>query len=574
MLAWLAFLVMTVPVTLGILAWLERGTAPVGTLVAGVDVGGLREPEARAVLRAAAAERARRSIRLIAPGGHEETSGRELGATPELAPALERAFATGPVERLLRHVGIGDAKRIPLAYRLGPVRAATVANRIDATFGSLPRDGDVVVTADEIRVEPAAPGLAVDRGKLRRALRALPAEVGVPLEEAAPVVTTEEAEETAAEIQQLVSATRGVGYEDARATLFPSRLRSLVRTERVDGALRVRLDARGLLASLRPRLARFERAPRDASFAVNGARASVVPSRPGLTLDARRIATSLVGDPRSTVHRATFAVEPPTLTTAAAKKLRIEQLVSEFTTYYTCCPPRVTNIQRGAQIMDGTIIRPGARFSLNDVLGRRTTARGFVSAPQIFNGRLEDAVGGGVSQIATTMYNAAFFAGVQIVTHQPHEFYISRYPMGREATVSWGGPELIWRNDWPAGVLVKVSASSSSITVRLYSSKLGRRVTTTTSEPTAYTSPRTIVVSNSALPAGTRQTVQSSGPSGFLISYTRKVFRHGKVRRNERYVWRYKPENAIVEVGPPAPPRRPTPKRPERSSAEESPDTS
>jgi hypothetical protein len=102
----------------------------------------------------------------------------------------------------------------------------------------------------------------------------------------------------------------------------------------------------------------------------------------------------------------------------------------------------VTNIQRGAEIIDGTIVGPGERFSLNDVLGRRTIERGFVEAPQIYAGRLEDAVGGGVSQIATTTYNAAFFAGVQIVTHQPHEFYISRYPMGREATVSWGGPEL------------------------------------------------------------------------------------------------------------------------------------
>ena len=547
---------------LGIVAWLERGTAPVGTRVAGVDIGGLREPDARLTLRAAAAKRARRSIRLIAPGGEARTSGRELGAAAELQPALERAFDAGPVERLLRHVGIGEAEKIPLSYRLGPVRAATVANRIDAAFGTLPRDGDVVVAAGEVRVSPAEPGLAVDRGRLRRALRTLPPEVGVPLEEAAPVVSTDEAAKAAALIERLTSSARGVGYADGRATLFPSRLRALVRTKREDGALGVSLAPRELLVSLRPRLGRFERAPRDASFAVNGKSVSVVPARPGLALDVERIASSLVSDLRSTVHRATFEVRQPALTTAEAKSLRIKELVSEFTTYYTCCPPRVANIQRGVQIMDGTIIRPGGSFSLNDVLGKRTEERGFVSAPQIFNGRLEDAVGGGISQIATTTYNAAFFAGVQIVTHQPHEFYISRYPMGREATVSWGGPELIWRNDWPAGVLVKATATSSSITVRLYSSKLGRRVTTTMSEPTAFTSPRTIVVSNSLLAAGTTQTVQSAGPSGFLISYTRRVFRKGDLRRNERYVWRYKPENAIVEVGPPAPPRRPSPKRP------------
>ena len=114
------------------------------------------------------------------------------------------------------------------------------------------------------------------------------------------------------------------------------------------------------------------------------------------------------------------------------------------------------------QILDGMVVQPGGTFSLNEALGRRTEERGFVFAPQILAGRLEDAVGGGVSQISTTLYNAAFFAGLELIAHQPHEFYISRYPMGREATVSWGGPEMIFTNDWKAGLLIKVSAWSTA----------------------------------------------------------------------------------------------------------------
>ena len=110
-------------------------------------------------------------------------------------------------------------------------------------------------------------------------------------------------------------------------------------------------------------------------------------------------------------------------------------------------------------------------------------AKGFVSAPQIFNGRFEDAVGGGISQVATTLFNAAFFSGIKLVEHRAHQFYISRYPMGREATVSWGGPELIFRNDWPAAILMNLEATDSGITVRFFSTKLGRRVTTTTGKP-------------------------------------------------------------------------------------------
>ena len=555
---------------LGVVALVERNRVPVGTTVSGVDIGGMREGDAREALARAARERIRRPIRLLAPGGEQRTSGAELGASPDLDAALEAALDAGPFDRLARHLGLGEAPTIVLTYRLGPVRAAEVSNRIDREFGEEPRDGAVVVTPDAISVEPAATGIAVDRGAFRRALLSLPDEIGVPLVEAPPVVSTEEAASAAARIERLVEVERKVRFRDGEASLFPSRLRALVRTEPRNGELDVLLDPNGLRASLRPRLGRFEQAARDATFAVDGKRARVVPSRPGTELDVRRISASLTRNLESTVHLARFTVSRPAFTTEAANALGIRELVSEFTTYYTCCPPRVTNIQRGVEIMDGTIVLPGERFSLNEVLGKRTAERGFVSAPQIFNGRLEDAIGGGVSQIATTIYNAAFFAGVQIVTHQPHEFYISRYPMGREATVSWGGPELIWRNDWPAAILVKARADSDSITIQLYSSKLGRKVTTTSSEPTQYTAPRTITVRNRSLPPGTRNVVQSAGPSGFLITYTRKVFRNGKLRRNERYVWRYKAENAIVEVGPPAKPKpepKPKPSRPGSGTA-------
>ena len=164
-----------------------------------------------------------------------------------------------------------------------------------------------------------------------------------------------------------------------------------------------------------------------------------------------------------------------------------------------------------------------------------------------------DAIGGGVSQVATTFYNAAFFAGLELIAHTPHEFYISRYPMGREATVSWGGPELIFRNDWPAGILVKVIAGDTFITVQFYSSKLGRRVETETGEPYAYTSATTVRVYNPSLPPGTETTIQSGGITGFTVGYTRRVYRGDELTRDEDFLVRYLPENSIVEYGPALP---------------------
>ncbi len=113
------------------------------------------------------------------------------------------------------------------------------------------------------------------------------------------------------------------------------------------------------------------------------------------------------------------------------------------------------------------------------------------------------------------LYNGAFFAGLELVEHQPHSLYIDRYPLGREATISWGGPELIFRNDWPAAVLIKLDATSTSITVRLFSSRLGRRVETTTSPPDAH------------------------GGGGFSVRYTRRVYRDGRLIRDEVFNVRY-----------------------------------
>ena len=259
----------------------------------------------------------------------------------------------------------------------------------------------------------------------------------------------------------------------------------------------------------------------------------------------------------------------PERTTDEARALRITELVSAFTTPYNCCEPRVTNIQRAAEILNGTIIPAGGRFSLNEALGARTLDRGFVEAPQIAAGRLEDAVGGGVSQVSTTIYNAAFFAGLELVAHTPHQFYISRYPEGREATLSLGGPELIFVNDWDAAILISAEAGSNGITIRFFSSMLGRRVETETGPRRDIVQPRVRETVNRDLAPGEREVKQELGGAGFTVSYTRKVWDGDHLKRDEDFTWRYSPQDAFVEVGPKRKPGRRNPSRttPEKPSA-------
>ena len=545
-----AGIVVVAAVSVAGVAFFQRGTIPAGTTIGGVDVGGLTRAEAESTLTASVRARVGRPIRLLATGGEEFTSGNELGARPLLDGPLDEALDAGHVERLLRRVGIGDAKRIELLYRLGPVRAAKLANRLDQRFGEPPLDADLVVTDTGTTISPPAPGTRVDRAALRRGLGTLPAELGVALRTAPPAVGIEEARRAQRAVERLLDAPREVRFRDVGVSLPVATIRRLVVTEPRAGKLVVGLDPAALRTALEPGLGRFEVEPLSARFEVDGDVVRLVPSAPGRRLDGQRIAASLSGNLTARVHRAWFSVAGPSLTTKAAKQLRITELVSAFTTNYPCCAPRVTNIKRAAELLDGTVLLPGNEFSLNQALGERTEAKGFVTAPQIFNGRFEDAVGGGISQVATTLFNAAFFSGIKLVAHRAHQFYISRYPMGREATVSWGGPELIFRNDWPAAILIKVDATDTGITARFYSTKLGRRVATATGEPYDLTRPKTVTETNAELPRGARKIVQEAGDGGFKVDYTRRVFRDGKLIRNERYTHEYDAEDEIVEIGP------------------------
>jgi vancomycin resistance protein YoaR len=300
-----------------------------------------------------------------------------------------------------------------------------------------------------------------------------------------------------------------------RATVSREVMLDALRFPVEGGEIDVRLDPEVIAGAVAPAFAGVLTAPRPAGFAVAGGRVRVTASRDGRALDAATLARRLERRRGARPVRVAITAVPPSRTTAQARALRIREQVSEFRTPYTCCPPRVTNIRRAAEILDGTVVGPGGTFSLNEVLGERTTARGFVPAPQINAGELEDAVGGGVSQVSTTVFNAAFFAGMRIVTHMPHEFWISRYPPGREATISWGGPEMIFENDWDAGLLVTADADDSGITVRMYSSALGRRVATDT----------------------IGDAVEGTA---FSVAYTRRVWAGDRLKRDERFTWTYK----------------------------------
>src|SRR5205085_8239006 len=131
-----------------------------------------------------------------------------------------------------------------------------------------------------------------------------------------------------------------------------------------------------------------------------------------------------------------------------------------------------------AHLVDRHLIAPGKEFSFNRTTGERTAAKGFREAPVIINGELQTGLGGGVCQVSTTVFNAAYEAGLPITARTNHALYISHYPLGRDATVNYPDIDLKFVNDTGGWMLLRTYVGSSSLTVGLYGKPQHRRVET------------------------------------------------------------------------------------------------
>lgn len=518
MIAGLAMLVAVVAVVAFRLITAPDDRVPAGVSIAGVPVGGLSSDEAvRAVRARAVAPLGTVVLELPGEAGFPLTiPSSELGPLPRSRAAVDEAL-DGPslFGRILAEVGLARERDVPLRFRATPARARAVAADVATRVDTPARAATLAVKGGRVAVSPARAGRAVDTVRLTTILGRLPERATVPLTTVDPEVSDAQAEQARLRAERIAATPVVVRGGGRRSTLTRERLLAALRFTPAAGRIDVSLDPGVLADAVTPDFAGILRPAVSAGFAVQGTSVSVVPARDGRRLDADTLARRVERRTGSRPVAVPIVPETPARTTAQAKRMGIRERVSTFTTPHACCQPRVTNIQRAAEILDGTIIPAGATFSLNEALGERTRARGFVPAPQINAGELEDAVGGGVSQMGTTTFNAAFFAGLRLVVHTPHEFWITRYPPGREATISWGGPEMIVENDWPAAILMKVSDSGTALTVSMYSSKLGRRVTTTSEgDPVEGTA--------------------------FTMKVTRKVYRGSTLRHDDTFTWAYK----------------------------------
>ncbi len=473
-----------------------------GTSVAGVDLGGLSRNDATDRIRAMSPE----TVTLAAESGDFEVRAKQAGLELDLEATVDQAYDAG-------RTGLGaivggpavmfGERETGLAYEEVQTRKlrATI-DQISDEVDREPFSGALSTDPNTLEVTTKQPkaGVTVARSQAREVLLDAfeidRAQVELPVRRR-PAPDPAEVSAVKREAEVYLSAPLRIDTFGRPVNFSPGRIARILAIESAAGKGELRLGVEpgktdNLVASLAERR---DRQPRDArldtpasppvtlseqgdlTWSPKPGAAKVIKARSGRQIVRRKSASNVARAVRNGEHLARFPTEKTQPTVRSADAKGATSLIGTFTTAYSCCEPRVTNIQQMAATVDGTVINPGEQFSLNGIVGERTMAKGYKDAPTIGEGNeLIDTVGGGVSQFSTTAYNAAYFAGLQIDAHTPHSFYISRYPPGRESTLSFGSIDLLWTNDTGAPVVVRASAGDTSVTVSLYGDSGGRTV--------------------------------------------------------------------------------------------------
>ncbi|MFI6291975.1 VanW family protein [Nonomuraea sp. NPDC050790] len=520
------------------------GKVPPDTKVAGVDIGGLPPEEARSRLEAELGPRATRPIEVRAAGKKTKLEPAELGLSVDAAATVAAAMdgASTPVGVVRSLFG---SREIQPVVKVDEEALTARISALAKTVDRKPREGVVSYRGLEPRTSLPKQGVALDRAAAASAVRGAFLGEGGAVELVTktlpPAVPAKEVREVAATTARTaVAADFTVTSGGREATITRAEMAAGLSFTADGDTLKPVFDAEAVAAGLEKRLVEAGQLPRDAGFKIVSGRPKVVPARDGKGIVDEELgaAVSAAVAAGERTAEAPVKVTKARLTTEAAGKLGVKERVASYTSNHPCCAPRVTNIHTIADIVDGHVVKPGETFSLNGLVGKRDKARGFVEAPMILNGRFVNDVGGGVSQFATAMFNAVFFGGFEDVQHMPHMYYISRYPAGRESTVSYPQPDFRWKNDSKYGVLITTSYTSTSVTVQFWSTKRY--------DIESESSGRYNVKSFPTLSESGPECQPMSGVEGFTIDVWRIFKRDGKVLRKQKFTTVYQPEPKLT----------------------------
>ncbi len=554
-----------------------------------VELGGLNEDAARDAVSGLEASLGQTPAQFTVLGQTEELAPIEVGFDLDEATMVETALEVGrsgnPIGEFawwLTH--LFSSTPIPLAATIDRSALDIVLTAWDEeVIASPPFPGAVTVEGTEIVGEYPRSGQEIDRNVapdivLAQASTSNRTLTELPVIEKLPTLTISDIDAAVDRGSLLLAGPVTLRNPDQEksVTFSVDQLAQALTPEVGESAVTFGFDPEIVSSYLEPIRADLEEPPVDAQLSVEGDVVTVIEGSRGTEVNPGETAASLLVAAGSASRAGVLPIDEsvdPDVTTEELEALNITHKVSQFTTYHDCCQNRVENIHRFADAVDGTIVRPGETFSLNDTVGERTIEKGYLEDGAIVAGRLEKEIGGGVSQFATTFYNAVFWGGYEDVTHKPHSFYFSRYPLGIESTISWPLPDVQFRNDSDSAILIRTFYSGTSITVAFYSENDGRilvgeqsggrlrvaptveggpdarKVSTDVSEPFNFREPPPALYIGDPAIAFPNQKRDQTAAQGYTVEVTRFIEVNGQTRENHWTVV-YSPRQEIILVHP------------------------
>lgn len=533
--------------------FLAGDNLPRNASISGVRVGGMAVDAAETTLKSELADRADDPIRITAGAERIDVEPAHAGLAVDYAASVAQAGggrSWNPVAILNVLIGGGDSDAV--------VKVDDTA--LNGTVASLAEKADKAPVDAAVTYRGLTPvrtegrdGINLNRADTAAAVKAAylnATEVAAKVESAEPQITTAEADAAVSGIAaSAVSDPVSVEVADkGKLTLKPDVIAASLTFEPKDGALAPVFDTKKLDAKL---VGAFKslglKQPRNATITISNGKPRIVASADGVGVDPKLLAAAVVpvlsqaSDRSVSVH---VTSRPASFTTKDAERLQVKKVIGAFTTYFPGTAYRYNNIGKAAKLINGTFLKPGEVFSMNQALGKRTKAAGWMSGGAIDGGKIVERLGGGISQATTTTFNAIYFAGLKDIYHKPHSLYFNRYPVGREATLDWESVDMKFKNDSDYGVLLQASitgptGTSGSVTVKVWSTK---RYTIKSSAPVRsnYRAPGKTVYDDSA---GCKP---QSAMTGFDVKFYRLFYEGKKLVRKEPFSWRYSSLTPVV----------------------------
>ncbi|WP_328501292.1 VanW family protein [Streptomyces sp. NBC_00457] len=534
---------------------LAGGDIDAGTTVRGVDIGGLTREEASQKLKERLGEAASQGLAVTVGDRRGTVDPQGAGITFDIQETVDRATRTGDADPFSVIGGLfRSGGAVEPVVRVDEDKAHSALGKLAKSLDQKGRNGGVTFADGQVRQVAPRNGHALEVDAAVDPLRTafLRGEAGsttaLPTRETKPQVTAEEVRRAVREFARpAMSAPVTLTAGDKRFTIDPSVLGAHL-TMRPDktGSLTPKLDGKGLRAA--PAVARsLADLPAEAENAVlrlDGDKVAVAEdARPGQEVTDKALSKAVLplltkSGAARTGEVATRETQPQ-VTRENAARLGLTEKMSSFTVNFEPAPYRTKNIGRAVELINGSVVMPDETWSFNRTVGERTEANGFVEGVMILDDQFTKAPGGGVSAVATTMFNAMFFAGVEPVEYGAHSFYIERYPEGREATVAWGSLDLRFANDSGNAIYIQAESTDTSVTVTFLGTKKYDEIE-------SVTGPRTKVKQPEKKVSTDKECVPQTPLEGFDVTVER-VFRDGgeEVKR-EPFRTHYTPRNEII----------------------------